>query len=110
VLRNFIDGCPANSICIAGCKLASGTNALLAPLPLPLSLVFGVNSLQGFRDAAAARSLDLRVIANERLSRDIDSPADLESLLAESGSRLQPGTATRKLLLRMRQGRAGLKR
>jgi len=110
VLQRFIDGCPAGSVCVAGCKLSSGTNALLAPLPLPLPLVFGVNSLQGFREAAAAHGLDLCVIANERLSLDIDSPADLDSLLAEPGSTLEPGAATSKLLLRMRQGRAGLGR
>ncbi|MGH8033602.1 MAG: 2-phospho-L-lactate guanylyltransferase [Lysobacterales bacterium] len=108
VLQDFIAGCPAGSVSAAGCKLASGTNALLAPLPLPLPLVFGVNSLQRFRDGAAANGLDLHVVEDLRLSLDIDSPVDLERLLDAPGADPLPGAATLNLLERMIQGRTGV--
>lgn len=110
VLHNFMADCPTDSVCVAACKLNSGTNALLASLPLPLPLVFGVDSLQGFRTGADALGLDLRVIADPRLSLDIDSPADLAGLLNKPDPALQPGAATRGVLDRMRGHDTGLRK
>lgn len=106
-LAHFIAGCPSGAICAASCKLGSGTNALLLPLPLPLPLVFGANSLRRFRDAAATAGLELQVVEDQRLSLDIDSPADLDQLRAAQASGLLPGAKTRMLLASMDRAPGG---
>lgn len=100
-LDRFIAGCPAGGVCAAGCKLGSGTNALLAPLPLPLPLVFGKDSLQGFRDGAAAAGLKLQVTEDPHLSLDIDNPEDFERLFGAPHAGRLPGPSTRHALQQM---------
>ena len=101
-LDHFIAGCPSGAVCAAGCKLGSGTNALLVPLPLPLPLVFGKNSLQGFRDGAMTAGLELHVAEDPHLSLDIDSPEDFKRLFGAPNAGQLPGASTRRALEHMR--------
>lgn len=65
----------------AACKQGSGTNLLLASVPLPLPLVFGKNSLARFYRAAAATDVVVEVIHDTSLAGDIDEPDDFRALL-----------------------------
>jgi 2-phospho-L-lactate guanylyltransferase len=105
-VERFIAQCPSGAACAAQDKVGTGTNALLAPLPLPLPLLFGVDSLQGFRAEAKARGVDLHVVQDPCLEQDIDRPEDFERLLAAQHSGPLPGESTRHLLERMSQYRA----
>ncbi|MDT8320170.1 MAG: 2-phospho-L-lactate guanylyltransferase [Xanthomonadales bacterium] len=97
-LVRFVTDCPPGVLRAAQCKLGVGTNALLTPLPLPLPLVFGPESLQRFTEGAAARGLDLHIVTDRRLSFDIDSPEDLQQLLEASPSNPAPATRTARVL------------
>jgi len=97
-LQRFLAACPPGELCAAACKLGTGTNALLAPLPLPIPLVFGTNSLQRFRDLAEASGYELHVIHDPNLSVDIDSPDDFTNHLGKRKSGLRPGASTRSVL------------
>jgi 2-phospho-L-lactate guanylyltransferase len=105
-LDRFIAGCPDGKVCAASCKLGTGTNALLVPLPLPLPLVFGADSLQGFRDAAAAAGLELQVAEDPHLALDVDNPDDFERLSGAPNAGQLPGPATRRALEQMVDHRA----
>ena len=100
-LERFLAACPEGALCAAACKLGTSTNALLAPLPLPISLVFGNNSLQRFRDLAKAGDHELLVLHDRNLSVDIDSPADFNDHLCKRRRGLRPGAATRNVLQNM---------
>jgi len=97
-LERFLAACPAGGMCAAACKLGTGTNALLAPLPLPIPLAFGANSLRKFGDLAEARGYELNVINDPNLSVDIDSPEDFTQHLGARKTRLRVGPSTRNAL------------
>ena len=101
-VERFIAACPAGSIGAARCKVGTGTNALLTPLPLPLPLVFGPDSLRKFSGEAAAKGLDLRVVDERRLAMDIDSPQDLQYLLARPAGRMAAARTTSSTLQRIK--------
>lgn len=83
---------------VAPCKHGSGTNLLFAPLPLPIPLVFGQNSLARFRHVARTRKAMLDEVCDACLSIDIDDPEDLRYLecLYERG--MLPGGTTSEFL------------
>ncbi|CAG4883620.1 2-phospho-L-lactate guanylyltransferase [Georgfuchsia toluolica] len=83
----------------AACKEGSGTNLLFAPLPLPLPLVFGKNSLAGFHQAAAEAGMAIEVVRDSVLETDIDELADLKALAAAHARGEFVGAATAALLL-----------
>jgi 2-phospho-L-lactate guanylyltransferase len=70
----------ASSMCVAACKDGSGTNLLLAAVPLPVPLLYGCQSLMRFRQAAAESGVDITVVNDESLAADIDVPDDLATL------------------------------
>jgi 2-phospho-L-lactate guanylyltransferase (CobY/MobA/RfbA family) len=73
----------------------------LVTLPLPLPLVFGADSLERFRAAAAASGLAMQVVEDQRLALDIDRPADFDQLTTTGPNGLIPGAKTRALLARL---------
>lgn len=84
----FVDSphAPPERIRAAACKQDRGTNLLLAPIPLPLPLVFGDNSLDRFCRCAAAAGVALDLVRDPALAADIDDVEDLRRLLRVSGS------------------------
>jgi 2-phospho-L-lactate guanylyltransferase len=80
----------------AACRKGSGTNVLLAPVPLPLPLVFGKNSLTRFRRLAAEAGISLEVVHNSSLATDIDEPDDFCELISalDRGKVAGPATGT----------------
>lgn len=83
----------------AACKQGSGTNLLLAPVPLPLPLVFGKNSLSRFCQSAAAAAVPFDVIHDAALAADIDEPDDLQALMLAHACGELAGQATAVFLL-----------
>jgi 2-phospho-L-lactate guanylyltransferase len=86
----------ATGLRAAACKKGSGTNALLAPVPLPLPLVFGNNSLASFCQIAAETGTSIEVIHDFPLATDIDELDDLRALIpaCEQGEAVGRATAT----------------
>lgn len=89
---------PASQIRIAACKQGTGTNLLLAPVPLPLSLVFGKSSLARFRRIATAADISVDVVHDASLANDIDNPEDFRALMAAHARGAQVGRATADFL------------
>lgn len=58
----------------------SGTNALLLRPPDAIPFLFGIGSFEAHREAARARSLELRICERQHLGFDLDTTGDLESL------------------------------
>jgi len=106
-VRKFLSGCPGGVVCAAQDKSGTGTNAIIAPLPLQLPLVFGVQSLEKFRAEARARGLDLSVVNEPALAQDVDAPEDYARLQQSLRAGPVPGAATRSLLEADTARRAG---
>jgi 2-phospho-L-lactate guanylyltransferase len=97
---------PAARMRAAACKQGSGTNLLLAPVPLSLPLVFGKNSLSRFCRMAAAADLPIDVIHDAVLAADIDEPDDFRALLLAHAHGELAGRATADFLLAAMAARA----
>ncbi len=54
-----------------------GTNAVLFSPPLPIPLMFGIDSLNKYRHAAEQNKVAIRIEQVSGLERDIDRPADV---------------------------------
>ncbi len=63
-----------------------GTNALFLPLPPPFAFAFGVDSCRAHQQAADAAGCAVVRVERAALSFDLDSPADLQELLAAGPS------------------------
>jgi len=74
-------------------RAGTGTNALLMAPVGALPFRFGPSSLARHREEAAARGLPVRVLEIPELALDIDTPYDLNALLA---MRAAGGTARRR--------------
>lgn len=75
-----------------------GTNALFLPLPPPFTLAFGVDSCRAHQKAAAAAGCIVTLVQRATLSFDLDSPADLQEMIAAEPFVSQyyaPGTGCR---------------
>lgn len=105
-VSDFIAACPAAEVLVAQDNVGTGTNAVLAPLPLPIPLVFGVESLPKFRAEAQARGVPLRAIDQAELAQDVDRPEDFARLDDALRTGTPPGPATRVLLESLQQRRA----
>jgi 2-phospho-L-lactate guanylyltransferase len=99
-VRKFITVAPKHGLQAAACKLGTGTNLLLLPLPLSIPLVFGEDSLLRFQELTASAGLELEVISNPRLAEDVDDPEDYQRLSNPRRGSPRPGRATRAFLRR----------
>lgn len=97
-VERFIAQCPEAGTCLARDRIGTGTNAVLAPLPLPIPLVFGVESLPKFRVEAEARNVKIEIFDDPALAQDIDRPEDFERLLDADSTGPQPGASTHDYL------------
>lgn len=100
-VERFLEECPGGTACAAQDKLGTGTNALLAPLPLKVPLVFGVESLPKFRTAAQDAGIPLHIVSAPPLEQDVDRPEDFARLLDELAAGRKPGAATCELIERL---------
>jgi 2-phospho-L-lactate guanylyltransferase len=96
-IDRFVAGAAGGGVRTAACKQGSGTNLLLAGLPLPLPLVFGKDSLARFRQAAAAAGVAIDVVRDKALAADIDELEDFRDL-ATACAQGEVGRATAALL------------
>jgi len=92
------DAVPAGALRAAMCSKGTGTNLLLAALPLPLPLTFGPDSLSRFRDLAAKRGLRFDIRDDPALATDIDLGCDYEALVRIFRSGALPSGRTAELL------------
>jgi 2-phospho-L-lactate guanylyltransferase len=97
-IGKFLAAAPPDGMQAAACKLDSGTNVLLAPVPLRIPLVFGRRSLRRFLQLAEGAGQRLDVVRDPRLAVDIDDAADFERLCAPARGGPRPGRATRTFL------------
>jgi 2-phospho-L-lactate guanylyltransferase len=97
-INRFISDSPQSAVRAVACKLGTGTNMLLTPLPLKIPLKFGQNSLKRFIRESEIRKVPFEAITNERLGMDIDNPEDFCTLMAMNGDETLPGPATRYFL------------
>lgn len=102
-IRKFLAAAPPNGMQAAACKLGTGTNILLTPLPLSIRLVFGRHSLRRFRQLAEDAGQRLDVVRDPLLAADVDDLTDLERLCARARGGPRPGRATRQFLGRHAQ-------
>jgi 2-phospho-L-lactate guanylyltransferase len=102
-IRKFLAAAPADGMQAAACKLGTGTNILLTPVPLRIPLVFGRHSLRRFLQLAEGAGQRLDVVRDPRLAADVDDPADFERLRAPARGGPRPGCATRAFLDRCAQ-------
>jgi 2-phospho-L-lactate guanylyltransferase len=105
-IRKFLAAAPPDGMQAAACKLGSGTNILLTPVPLRAPLVFGRHSLRRFRQLAEDGGLRLDIVRDPRLAADIDDPADFERLCTPARGGPRPGRATRAFLAQYAPGPA----
>jgi 2-phospho-L-lactate guanylyltransferase (CobY/MobA/RfbA family) len=97
-IRKFLAAAPPDGMQAAACKLETGTNILLAPVPLRVPLVFGRHSLRRFRQLAEGAGQRLDIVRDPRLAADVDDAADFERLCASARGGPRPGCATRAFL------------
>lgn len=64
----------------------SGTNALLVRPPLALPFLFGLDSLDRHRRAAAERGLRCAIVRHPAFALDLDTPDDLRVLATSDGA------------------------
>lgn len=102
-IRKFLAAAPPDGMQAAACKLGTGTNILLTPVPLRVPLVFGRQSLRRFRQLAEGVGQRLDVVQDPRLAADVDDSADFERLCAPADGGPRPGSATRAFLRRYAQ-------
>lgn len=98
-LRCFIANRSNKAIRLAECKAGTGTNLLLAPLPLAFPLVFGSHSLTRFQRLLGETP---EVVRNSALSKDIDNPEDLDCLLMHEANGSPPGPMTQAWVIKYR--------
>ncbi|MBT8442809.1 MAG: 7,8-didemethyl-8-hydroxy-5-deazariboflavin synthase CofG, partial [Gammaproteobacteria bacterium] len=80
--RVLIDRATDVTICRA--RRDGGTNALLVSPPDCVEFQFGVDSASRHEEAASATGLAVRIVDDDAFSRDIDTPDDVQALLAQS--------------------------
>lgn len=71
-----------------------GTNALLLPLPAPISFAYGRNSFHHHMRHATLSTSNVRVVETDNLHFDLDAPADLGELANDGTEALQDLLAT----------------
>ena len=86
-LREFVAmAAPSPSVTLQP-SADGGTNAMLLRPPGRFRLAYGAGSFQRHRDAAERASMEVRVAEREDLALDLDTPADIEALLAREDGR-----------------------
>ena len=73
-----------NSLTFCAASRDGGTNALLASPPTAIKFCFGVDSCARHVDAAREATLDYKIIEQSAFAYDIDTPADLAWLCAQT--------------------------
>ncbi|HEY2773525.1 MAG TPA: 2-phospho-L-lactate guanylyltransferase [Candidatus Binatia bacterium] len=66
---------------------ATGTNALVTSLPMPIDFRFEGESLAAYRQECRLREVEMLILALEGFAIDVDTPADLEALPSRDGYR-----------------------
>ncbi len=66
-----------------------GTNALLLPLPAPITFAYGIDSFTHHVRQAVRSALSVRVVETDSLRFDLDAPADLSELASDRPVALQ---------------------
>lgn len=97
-IGKFLTTAPPDGMRAAACKLGSGTNVLLLPLPLRIPLVFGRHSLQRFQRLAEGVGQHFDIVRDLRLAADIDDQADFARLSTTAHDGPRPGSATQAFL------------
>ena len=105
-IRKFLAAAPPDGMQAAACKLGSGTNILLTPVPLRTPLVFGRHSLRRFLHLAEGAGQGLEIVRDPRLAADVDDADDFERLRAPTRGGPRPGRATRAFLAQYAPGPA----
>lgn len=83
----FIAGARAAGLAIAGDAAGTGTNALLLPARAPFRFRFGPDSLAAHQAEARRAGFAAAVVERPGLGFDVDTPEDLECLLATGDAR-----------------------
>lgn len=73
------------AVVIAPDRHRRGTNALQLAPPRAIAPAFGEDSFRRHRERAQRAQLDLRIVTSRGLCTDVDSAADLQFVLHESG-------------------------
>ncbi len=76
-VMTLLDCAAPASVVIAPDAEHSGTNALLAPLPLPFHPQYGLNSFQRHVHSAREAGLSLHIVESDTLALDVDTLDDL---------------------------------
>lgn len=98
-VRTFLDpDLDTRSLRIAASKEGTGTNLLLASLPLPIALQFGKDSRLKFEAAALRDRIRVDIRRDPLLAADIDEPADLAELAGSAPRDGFANTATARWL------------
>jgi len=77
---------PLPAVVVAPDRAGTGTNLLVLRPPEAIPFAFGPGSLEQHRTASLARGLPFHTVHNPRLALDVDTPADLASLLQHQSS------------------------
>lgn len=85
-IQDLLESAEQHRIAIAPDKTGSGTNALAFATGTAFSFHFGQDSFAAHRREALDRGLQLSVVRRQGLSLDLDTPADLDALLATDNS------------------------
>ncbi len=81
-LQILLESAEENGIAIAPDKTGSGSNALALATKTPFVFRFGADSFLAHRCEAMKRELRVSVVRRLGLSLDLDTPGDLEALVA----------------------------
>ncbi len=96
-----------NSVVIVPDRHGAGTNALLLTPPDVMTPAFGEGSRQRHIDLAIAQGATPEVVEVPSLALDIDTPEDLEELVAQFASTRGGAANTRGMLSQLMRSQAG---
>ena len=100
-VERLIDALPAEGVAAAPSRDGTGTNLLGMRPARALATRFGLGSLEAHRQAAHGAGLAWREVMLDSAALDVDTPADLDALLAGAQTAPRPGEALLLLLHRL---------
>lgn len=81
-----LDGISRPMVRMAPDRRGEGTNGLLCTLPSPIRFRYGEHSLAAHREACHRRHVTVEQVEIPEMGLDVDTPADLQTLLAQGGA------------------------